>query len=58
MAVNEPVTLPNLEAAVAALEVYPVCLLNCSLIVAHLQLHCIVEIVALIDEMDTIHRHC
>ena len=55
MLVNEPVTLPHLEAATAALEVYPMCLLNCSLILVHFQLHYIVEIVAVIDEMHAIH---
>jgi hypothetical protein len=55
MLVNEPVTLPHLEGATAALEVYPMCLLNCSLIVVHFQLHYIVEIVAVIDEMHAIY---
>jgi hypothetical protein len=55
MLVNESVTLPHLEAATAALEVNPMCLLNCGLIVVHFQLHDIVEIVAVIDEMHAIH---
>src|SRR5262249_49094510 len=58
MLVNEPVTLPHIEAATAAWEVYPMCLPNFGLIVVHLQLHCIVEIVSLIDKMHAIHQDC
>jgi hypothetical protein len=54
---NEAFAFPNLEASADAWHVYPMGVLDSGLVIGMLGVDRVVDVVAVIDEMNTVTRH-